>query len=228
MLTESREQLRWMAKEILTRHLRNRVHHRAVRAGVQVDDSVVERLCLYVHLLMRWNSRINLTGLDDNDVGIDRLIVEPLLVSQFLTPQGSLVDIGSGGGSPAIPLKIAVPELALRMVEPKTRKAAFLREAVRQLGLTKTAVETARYQQLMARLELHEAHDVMTVRAVSIEPKALRVLQTFLVPGGKMLLFRSSDGDDISTDLEAPLVWEAKIPLLEGLRSCLVVLRKLS
>ena len=215
-----------MAKEIPTWHLRNRVHHRAVCAGVQIEDSVVERLCLYIHLLMRWNSRMNLTGLDDNDVGIDRLIVEPLMVSQFLSPEGSLVDIGSGGGSPAIPLKIAVPKLALRMVEPKTRKAAFLREAVRQLGLEKTAVETARYEQLMARRELHEAHDVMTVRAVSIEPKSLQVLQTFLVPGGKMLLFRSRDGDDIATDLEEPLVREAQIPLLDGLRSCLVVLRK--
>ncbi len=67
------------------------------------------------------------------------------------------MDVGSGGGSPAIPLKLAVPRLRLTMVEAKARKSAFLREAVRHLGLEQRSVETARYEELLARPDLHEA-----------------------------------------------------------------------
>ena len=85
---------------------------------------------------------------------MDRLVVEPLVAVQWM-PRGakSVVDIGSGGGSPAVPLKLAVPELGLRMVESRTRKAAFLREVVRHLALKDVVVETCRYEELSRRGE---------------------------------------------------------------------------
>ena len=73
---------------------------------------------------------MNLTALDDRESGLDRLIVEPLMaVERLPTNRGRVVDIGSGGGSPAIPMKLAAPGVDLLMVESKVRKAAFLREA---------------------------------------------------------------------------------------------------
>lgn len=192
-----------------------------------LTDAVASRLCAYIELLERWNARINLTGLDLDDVGLDRLIIEPLAARTHVPAAAKVVDIGSGGGSPAIPLKIAAPDLALRMVEAKTRKAAFLREAVRQLELDRVQVETHRYEQLLARPELHEAHDVLTLRAIRLEARMLRGLQAFVVPGGAMLLFRGGSGTDVPKDLQPPLVWEATLPLVESLRSRLVILRKL-
>jgi 16S rRNA (guanine527-N7)-methyltransferase len=70
------------------------------------------------------------------------------------------MDIGSGGGSPAIPLKLSAPAASLTMVEVKARKSAFLREAIRTLRLERSSVETARYE-LLARPELHEAVDML-------------------------------------------------------------------
>ena len=69
-----------------------------------------------------------------DDETFDRLLIEPLIASRYLpSTDCSVIDVGSGGGSPAIPLKLAMPGISLRMVESKTRKAAFLREAVRRL-----------------------------------------------------------------------------------------------
>ena len=211
-----------------TKSLKRRLERRAARAGVEVSDSLIERLCVYVELLLRWNARMNLTALDDRDTGLDRLIVEPLVAVRHLpTRKATVVDIGSGGGSPAIPLKLAAPDVSLLMVEAKTRKAAFLREAVRRLELDRASVETGRYEALLTRPELHEAHDVLTLRAVRIEARVLRGLQAFIKPGGELFLFRGGGGADVPAELQPPLVWRATYPLVESLRSRLVVLRKL-
>ena len=132
----------------------------------------------------------------------------------------------SGGGSPAIPLKLAMPGISLRMVESKVRKAVFLRQAVRELALTDTVVETSRYEELLSRPELHEALDVITIRAVRLETRTLMNLQAFLRPGGQMLLFRGPGGADIAGSLTPPLDWAATYPLLASHRSRLVVLTK--
>ena len=211
------------------RDLKTRLLKRAERARVDLDPNVALRLATYVALLRRWNARMNLTALDDSEAGLDRLIVEPLAAARRLPGRGQLIDIGSGGGSPAIPLQIASPELAVRMVEGKTRKGAFLREAMRQLELKRSTVEGSRYEALLTRPELHEAHQILTVRAVRVEAGVLRSLQAFVAPGGVLALFLGGAGTaDEPRDLQPPLVWEATYPLVESLRSRLVIIRKLS
>ena len=210
------------------RGLTQRLKRRASRARLEMPENVLERLGVYVELLQRWNARMNLTALDDDDAGLDRLVIEPLVAARHLsTVRGALIDIGSGGGSPAIPLKVAVPGVSLLMVEAKTRKTAFLREAVRQLELENTTVERGRYEELLPRQEFHEAHDVLTLRAVRVETKVLRGLQAFIKPGGELFLFRGGGGPDVPGGFEPPLTWRATYPLVESLRSRLVVLGKL-
>ena len=211
------------------RDLRQRIQRRARKAGVSVSSELAERLCTYLELLMRWNARMNLTALDDSDAGIDRLVVEALVAVQHLPATGvSMMDIGSGGGSPAVPMKLAAPGVSLLMVEAKTRKAAFLREVVRVLELGNTQVETARYEELLSRPDLHESQQVVTLRAVRTEARVLRGLQAFLAPGGLVMLFRGPGGSEVPEDLQPPLVWEATYPLVESLRSRLVLLRNVS
>ena len=170
---------------------------------------------------------MNLTALGEDDRGLDRLVVEPLVAAQQVPVKArSVVDIGSGGGSPAVPLKLAVPKLALRMVESKIRKAAFLREVVRKLGLKDVVVETCRHEELLTRPELYEATDVVTVRAVSVDRTVLESLQTLLRVGGVLFLFRRSGEDEMWGDVEQSLRWRGTYPLVESLQSRLVVLEK--
>jgi len=195
---------------------------------LDMPDELVGRLCAYVELLNHWNERMNLTALDDREAGLERLIIEPLVAARHLpTEEGRLVDIGSGGGSPAIPMKLAVPGLKLLMVESKVRKSAFLREACRQLELSDVTVETGRHEELLARPELHEAHDVLSVRAVRVDAGLLLGFQAFVKPGGQIFLFRGGGFGDVPQSLKPPLVWKATYPLVPSGQSRLVVLEKL-
>jgi 16S rRNA (guanine527-N7)-methyltransferase len=230
------------------REFNDRLGKRARKAGVAPDPPLVEALYAYFHLLQFWNQKVNLTAfsLDSApDEAIDRLLIEPLVVARHLHgahvvhgqhgqqhgpqlgPHPRVLDIGSGGGSPAIPLKLAMPGLVLTMVESKTRKSAFLREAIRQLNLVESTVETARAEDLLTRPDLVESQDLVTIRAVRIEQKLLTKIQAFIRLGGRILLFRSTGGTEAPPPVTPPLVYEATWTLVESLRSRLVILRKM-
>src|SRR5437773_9601281 len=147
-----------------------RLSKRAEKANVSLTAPVVGRLEAYYRLLARWNTKVNLTALqleELTDWAVDRLFVEPLAAAR-LVGDSPLVwfDLGSGGGSPAIPLQIVRPAALLTMVESKARKAAFLREAIRSLGMTDASVAHARFEEVAAKPEVQQQADLVTVRAV--------------------------------------------------------------
>jgi 16S rRNA (guanine527-N7)-methyltransferase len=156
---------------------------------------MLEPLEAYFRLLAQWNAKINLTALPldaPTDETFDRLLVEPLAAARQIpthTPS-RWVDLGSGGGSPAIPLKLARPALRLTMIESKERKSAFLREAVRALGLADVAVETERFESASAKAKHAGTADLVTVRAVRADSVLFKVAEQLLKEGGRLLLFR--------------------------------------
>lgn len=154
----------------------------------------IEQLAEYWRLLERWNSRINLTSLPLRDFpigSVDRLIVEPVLASPLMPVSPvKWYDLGSGGGSPAIPLKILTPAARLIMVESRSRKAAFLREVVRSLALTESARVEARRFEDVAAVSAGEA-DCITSRAVRADEVFSAVLTRLAAPGAQVILFDS-------------------------------------
>jgi 16S rRNA (guanine527-N7)-methyltransferase len=200
---------------VTARDFKARLARRSRRAGVKVAAPVADRLWAYLELLLRWNRKMNLTGFkeSDADVAIDRLLIEPLVAVRHM-PSGAaaVIDVGSGNGSPAIPIKLAVESLSLVMVESKARKCAFLREAVRVLEVEGATVENARFEELLARPDLHETQDVVTARALRLESRTLLGLQAFLKPGGRMLLFQTGSTADPSS-VPLPLETAATHPL---------------
>ena len=173
--------------------IREKLAKRASKAGLHLEKDVIDGLNAYFELLRKWNRKVSLTSLPVEEAGdeaIDRLIVEPVVATKYLPKSATIaLDIGSGGGSPAIPMKLAMPELSLRMVESKTRKAAFLREVIRSLELSETVVEAVRFEELLIRPAMHDSADVVTMRAVRVDQKTLTELQSFIRPGGLLFLF---------------------------------------
>ena len=211
------------------REFRDRLKRRARRAGCDLAPDLAESLDRYYALLSKWNRKINLTSFQldpgGEDEAVDRLLIEPVIAARHVPPSAAhAIDIGSGGGSPAIPFTLAAPRLQLRMVESKTRKAVFLSEAVRHLELNGSIVETVRFEQLLTRPELHEAFDVLSIRAVRVEPRTLLTLQALLKAGGQIFWFTGTDRTALPAVV--PLSHVATFPLLESLRSSLVVLGK--
>lgn len=214
---------------VAARDFRTRLTRRAAKAGISLADDLAASLGAYYELLSRWNRKINLTSLDHPDEAIDRLLLEPVIAARQVPPGAvELMDVGSGGGSPAIPLALALgPSTRLTMVEVKARKSAFLREAVRTLQLD-GRVENSRFEELLARPELHERAAVLSLRAVRVEPKTLNTLQAFVNPGGVILLFRGPSGPEVLDSVIPPLHWQATVPLVESLQSRLTILEKRS
>jgi len=182
---------------VTSREFRSLLSRRAASARLTVSEDVANRLEQYFQLLARWNAKINLTALPldaPTEKTFDRLLIEPLIAARYVADSARIwLDLGSGGGSPAIPLKIAHPQAILTMIEAKGRKAAFLQEAVRTLELPGASVENARFQDFAAAREL-ESVDLVTVRAVRPDPSILAAIRHVMRPRGHVLLFHSSGG----------------------------------
>jgi 16S rRNA (guanine527-N7)-methyltransferase len=183
----------------------------------------------YFQLLATWNARINLTGMDLSDPtpeAFDRLVVEPVAAARYAPVRTARVmDIGSGGGSPAIPFALALGGVRLRMVESKTRKSVFLREAVRALALPGAEVVTARYEDLVARDEYRGQEDLLTARAVRMDAAVLEAVRLLFRPGGQIFLFTSAEGGR-SVGVPNGLSLVTTVPLVESLGSGLTVLQR--
>lgn len=213
------------------RKVRERLLRRARNAGLDLSPTLAAGLEAYYLELARWNAKVNLTAFslegDGNDQAVDRLLIEPVLAARYISPKAtSILDAGSGGGSPAIPMKLARPELALHMVEVKVRKSVFLRQVSRTLDLQDTDVLNARFEELLTRSDLHEAMSVVSIRAVRVDAKLMTTLQAFLQPQGELLSFVSMSTKRI--DPVPPMVEVGAYDLLPENGSRLVVLRKAS
>lgn len=173
-----------------TPSLAERIRSRAGAADIRPAGEVVDRLGVYLELLAFWNRRINLTAFDlstISDDAIDRLVIEPLAAVPLVRPTDRYaVDIGTGGGSPAVPLMIAVPAISMALVEVRVRKGAFLREVVRTLELPAT-VEICRADEVALRQPA--AFDLVTFRAVRADRELWRVVALLLAGGGRVLWF---------------------------------------
>jgi len=112
------------------------------------DDQVLQ-IQQYIKILLTWNEKISLTAIRDPLEMLYRHFCESMYASGAIQGRGGrLADVGSGGGFPGLPLKIIRPDLRVFLVESNLKKATFLAEVVRELGLNDTQVLVRRYEEL--------------------------------------------------------------------------------
>jgi 16S rRNA (guanine527-N7)-methyltransferase len=173
----------------------------ASASGCALSPDLADRLLTYLGLLALWNRRINLTAFDlsaPSDEAIDRLVIEPVAAAPLVRScDRRALDIGSGGGSPAIPLLLALPSIEMTLVEVRAKKAAFLREVIRTMSLPAT-VEVARVEDVAAS-RAFGVFDVITFRAVRADQGLWRAVDRLLAPTGRVLWF---GGVGHSTELD--------------------------
>jgi len=156
--------------------------------GLTLDEVQLDLLRRFADELERWNQHTNLTAVRDRDEIYRRHFLDSLSLAAFWDePPGSLVDLGTGGGFPGLPLKILRPAISLTLVDSVGKKTAFLEHVSRRLGLEGVRVLTARAEELGRQRAERERYDLVTARAVA----ELRVLVEYGLPllrvGGRML-----------------------------------------
>ena len=116
---------------------------------LSLSDSQVEQIQQYTKILWTWNDKVNLTAIRDPLEILYRHFCESMFGATLLPVENCrLADVGSGGGFPGLPLKIMRPDLQLFLVESNVKKATFLAEVIRELGLTDARVLVSRYEEL--------------------------------------------------------------------------------
>jgi 16S rRNA (guanine527-N7)-methyltransferase len=116
---------------------------------VSLNEVQISQVQRYIALLLKWNEAMNLTAIQDPLEILYRHFCESMF-GAALVPigNGRLADVGSGGGFPGLPLKIARPELEVCLIDSNVKKATFLAEAVRELALSGARVLVSRYEEL--------------------------------------------------------------------------------
>lgn len=167
-----------------------------------LDLELAERFGDYCSLLIRWNARTNLTAVRDEEGILSRHFVESIACARALQAGiSSLLDFGSGAGFPGIPIALCRPEIAVTLAESQGKKAAFLREAVRTLGLS-SVVHSGRAERLATQF------DCVTLRAVDHMELAMQAASVLVAPGGFLAAMTTlAEFEGLEAGLGAGLHW---------------------
>ena len=141
----------------------------------------------YAELLLDWNRRVNLTGARTLDDVLAQIAAGDILLAMPWTGIGRVIDIGSGGGLPGIPLALAMPQVHFTLLEANSRKAAFLEHLAATLNLRNVAVATGRAEELGNRPALREQFDRAISRAAAPPAVLLELALPFVRPGGDLV-----------------------------------------
>ena len=152
--------------------------------GLAVDTRV-EQLLAYLDLIERWNRVYNLTAIRDREAAVVRHLLDSLAVLPHLPP-GRVADLGSGAGLPGIVYAIWSPQRSVALVESNLKKARFLRQVARELGLSAVEVHQARAE----ALQLSPACDWLSARACASLADLLHLGGRWLAPDGRLLAMK--------------------------------------
>ena len=161
-------------------------------ATLDLDPALAPPLLDYLALLVRWNRTYNLTAIRDPHEMVTLHLLDSLALAPHLDGVARLADLGAGAGLPGIPLALARPGLQVELVESNGKKARFMRQAVRTLGLANATVHECRAE----ALDLPGRFDAITARALATLADIVAVGGHLLRPGGRLLALKGVRPDD--------------------------------
>jgi 16S rRNA (guanine527-N7)-methyltransferase len=167
--------------------------------GFELPEVLLDRLASFLALLLETNERINLTAVRDADEAWRRLIVDsltPLPGLDDLDEGATLIDVGSGGGMPGIPLAIARPDLRVTLLEATGKKARFLESACRDLGLENVDVVPQRAETAGQDANHRERYDAAVCRAVGPMNVLLELCLPLVRIGGSLLAMKGPKAEE--------------------------------
>lgn len=205
---------------------------------VALEPVVAQRLVQFLTLLLEENKKINLTAVKSIDEGISVHLLDSLaglpILDQELPDNPALIDVGTGGGLPGIPLACARPWWSFSLLDSTRKKVDFVERAARTLGLDQVQVFWDRAEAAGQNGNFRERFDASVSRAVAPLPVLAELMLPLVRPGGIALAYKGPDiGDEVQSTLRAieilggeiDEIREYELPF-DGKRGSLVIIRK--
>ena len=178
----------------------------AAALGVDLEDRALDRLERFLDELERWNARSNLVGDHDRRTLAERHLVDSLAAVPALRGLGTglrIADVGSGAGLPGVPLAIVLQPREMVLVEPRRKRASFLRAVRRALPDVPLTVLEERVEDLVGAAGTEAAFDAVTSRAALSDAELGSAATSLLRAGGLLVAYRGATGGDVAGRSEA-------------------------
>jgi 16S rRNA (guanine527-N7)-methyltransferase len=197
--------------------------------GGSLSLNQVEHISMYIDILLRWNARINLTSVREPEAIVTRHFGESIFAAWHLFPgsrKGNVdsnphvIDVGSGAGFPGLPIKLWAPQIRLTLIESNQKKATFLREVIRRLGLDDVDVFAGRANTFT------EVGDFVTIRAVERFEAILPVAAGVVGPDGSLAMLAGKTQVKRLEEIVPEIKWSERIDLPQSVSRVLIIGRK--
>lgn len=156
-----------MVMQIGSKKWKNVIYDGAKDLEIQIDRGKIDQFGIHASELLKWSRKTNLTAISDPLEIAVKHFLDSIAPAPFIPPHISLLDMGSGGGFPGIPLKIMIPSLSVTLIDASRKKISFLRQVIRVLGLDNIEACHVRAQDLSRDRMLNNTYDVIISRALS-------------------------------------------------------------
>lgn len=166
--------------------------------GCAMSDTQINLMTAHANELNVWNQKINLTSIKKPAEMAEKHFIDSIAITPFLDQNLKLLDLGSGGGFPGIPLKIMIPSLQLVLLDSSGKKVNFLKQVIRKLHLKEVEVVHARSEDLKNNSAYANFFDGVICRAVTRLENFIRLANPFLKPGGCLYAMK---GPAINTEI---------------------------
>ncbi|MBT8338641.1 MAG: 16S rRNA (guanine(527)-N(7))-methyltransferase RsmG [Desulfatitalea sp.] len=161
--------------------------------GVRVEHSQAVLMAGHADALLHWNRKTNLTRIVDPLEVAVKHFVDAIAPLAEIPECGELLDIGTGGGFPGLPLKIMRPDQSMLLIDGSRKKISFVREVIRRLALPAARAEQWRVEALGARVDCRHKFDVIVCRAWTHLQTATRMALPLLASGGRLIVYQGPE-----------------------------------
>ena len=190
----------------------------------KLDRKLLDQTSIYIDLILKWNTRVNLTAVRNPRDIVQRHFGESFFAAtHLLTSEAaeSVIDLGSGAGFPGIPLAMFAPQAYVTLIESNGKKAAFLNEVVRALKLSNVTVFSQRAE------TYPRTADLVTLRAVENFSKSAELAVRMSAPAGRLALMIGTSQTEVAKASHPQLLWQPPIPVPGSKSQVLLAAKKL-
>lgn len=174
--------------------------------GIDFQEEKSEKLYQFMNLILEWNEKINVTAIRDEKMFIVKHFIDSLIIGKLLGNTKNVLDIGTGGGFPGIPLKIYYPEKNFTLIDSVNKKVTVVNDVIDKLGLSTIEALHIRAEDLARNVRYREQFGVVVTRAVSKLSTIVEYMLPFTEMGGRAICMKGPNAEQEIFEAKAAIL----------------------